>query len=198
MKKAIFALLTFLQLSVMAYAGENTSQGPYVGGLVGVNFMNEKHLDFYPGFKLGAFAGYKFSSCENPLLNMRLEGEISYRHNAVRKVKFHSQKARIHGYTDSVNYMVNAYYDIETETKWTPYVGVGLGWVHTKEHAKFHVGNGVSIRGSQSDNRFASQYIGGLAYEIADGVQLGGEYRYVVVSKHANEHTIALTLKRYF
>src|SRR5690349_15112683 len=118
MKKAMFAFLTFLQISFMAYASENTLQGPYVGGLAGVNFMNEKHLDFYPGFRLGAFAGYKFASCENPMLNLRLEGEISYRHDALRKVKFHSQKARIHGYSDAVNYMANVYYDIETGTRW--------------------------------------------------------------------------------
>lgn len=185
----------------MAYAGENTFQGPYAGGFVGLNLMNKpNHYDVHTGVKTGAFAGYKFSSCQYPMLNLRVEGEISYKYNQLKKVhfNFNGVPAKLYGHVESVNYMANVYYDLETGTKWTPYVGAGIGCVHTKSQLKIAVGNGFSLLTTQRQNNFASQYVGGVAYEIACGVQLGGEYRFVLINKQSNEHNIALTLKRYF
>lgn len=178
----------------MAYASEYTTQGAYVGGIAGVNLLcPDHHVKTHPGFNLGAFAGYKFVSCENPYLNLRLEGEISYRRNSLRKVEFHSEKAHMHGFTDSMTYMANAFYDIETCTRWTPYVGVGIGYIHDRIHGKVQ---GLKLRGTEDG--FASQYIGGVAYRICDGMDLGLEYRYLLARKHCNEHTVAFTVKQYF
>lgn len=195
MKKAFFAFLTFLQVSMIACADENTLQGPYVGGIVGIDWANQHRVDYNNGYMLGAVAGYKFASSYNPYLNARVEAEISYKHNGLRNVKFNSQKARAHGFSDAVSYMANVYYDIETGTQWTPYLGFGLGCVHTKEKAKF---NHNSNSHTWHDNRFATQYMGGVDYEIGCGTKVGAEYRYKHVNDYANEHILAMTMKQYF
>lgn len=200
MKKAIFAILTFLQISVMAYAGEYTTQGAYVGGIAGVNLLYpDHHVKTHPGFNLGAFAGYKFVSCENPCLNLRLEGEISYRRNTLKSFRLPTTSYKVHGFTDSMTLMANAFYDFETNTRWTPYVGIGIGYIHDRIHTKCKLeGKTVGRWGKGSEDGFASQYIGGVAYRICDGMDLGLEYRYLLAREHCNEHTVAFTVKQYF
>jgi len=212
MKKTIFAFLAFLQISVMAYAGEYTLQGAYVGGLAGVNFINVdppkrylRHQGFHdfkiqPGCNIGAFAGYKFCNCENPALNIRLEAEVSYRFNSFKSFKLHSEKIKLHGHTNSITYMANAFYDFDLDSKWTPYIGIGIGGMHINAKTKSLKVDKKTYDLKTKGNKdvFASQYIAGLAYRIAEGTDLACEYRYLLARENANENTVALTLKRYF
>ncbi len=69
--------------------------------------------------------------------------------------------------------MINAYYDINTGTKLTPYVGAGIGMAHLKATAKYDDG-----KDSKSKNNFAWQVGAGVAYALTDNVALDAGYRY--------------------
>ena len=69
---------------------------------------------------------------------------------------------------DSV--MLNAYYDINTGTKFTPYVGAGLGFSHQKVKAD-------DIK--KSSNEFAWQLGAGVSYAATDNISVDFGYRYV-------------------
>ena len=69
--------------------------------------------------------------------------------------------------------MINAYYDINTGTKLTPYVGAGIGMAHLKATAKYDDG-----KDSKSKNNFAWQVGAGVAYALTDNVVLDAGYRY--------------------
>lgn len=202
MKKTLFAFLTFLQAGFMAHAGEYTTQSAYVGGVAGANLLSvdSDHsagihsFKTHSGFNVGVLAGVKFCSTENPYLNLRLEGEIVYRKNTMKSLKVHrSHTIHLHGKMTSATYMAKALYDIETNTKWTPYVGFGIGYMRTKGHFKITEGK---FRGAT--NRFAYEYIGGIAYRIAEHTDIGAEYNYLLARKDGHEQTIAVTLKQYF
>ena len=66
--------------------------------------------------------------------------------------------------------MLNAYYDIDTGTKFTPYVGAGLGLSHQKVTA----GNA-----KKSSNELAWQVGGGVSYAAAENVSVDFGYRYI-------------------
>ena len=66
--------------------------------------------------------------------------------------------------------MLNAYYDIETGTKFTPYVGAGLGMARLKL-------KGADV--SESSNEFVWQLGLGVSYAATDNVSVDLGYRYV-------------------
>jgi len=69
--------------------------------------------------------------------------------------------------------MLNAYYDIDTGTKFTPYVGAGIGMARLK--GKVAEADG-SI--SKSETSFAWQVGAGVTYAMTDNVSLDAGYRY--------------------
>ena len=75
--------------------------------------------------------------------------------------------------------MINAYYDFHNSTRFTPYVGGGLG----AAHLGFPTSSGFGNTGS-SDNRFAYQAMTGLAYtpESMPATDWSVGYRYLGAS----------------
>ncbi len=69
--------------------------------------------------------------------------------------------------------MLNAYYDIETGTKFTPYVGAGVGLARLKAKIKQDDG---SV--SKSGTNFAWQVGAGVAYAVTDDLSVDLGYRY--------------------
>ena len=72
--------------------------------------------------------------------------------------------------------MLNAYYDINTCTKWTPYVGAGMGVAMLKFTEK------DMEDGSKTSDRtynFAWQVGAGVAYDLTKNVALDAGYRYI-------------------
>lgn len=70
---------------------------------------------------------------------------------------------------ESNSVMLNAYYDIETGTKVTPYVGVGIGMAHNKVSAEDY---------NLSDNDFAWQVGVGTSVAITKSLDFDMGYRY--------------------
>lgn len=71
-------------------------------------------------------------------------------------------------------YMLNAYYDFRIDSKFTPYVGVGIGSAKVKYKMKEW-----TYSESFSDRKLAWQIGAGIAYAATDNVSVDVGYRYI-------------------
>lgn len=72
--------------------------------------------------------------------------------------------------------MVNGFYDFQTGTAFTPYVGLGAGYARVSSNGISATGLGATL--DDDDNKFAYQAIAGIAYQITPEVALTADYRY--------------------
>ena len=77
---------------------------------------------------------------------------------------------------ESQSLMLNAYYDIDTGTKFTPYVGAGIGYSKLKASYTLTAENATL---SESDYQFTWPAGVGVAYAVNDNLSLDLGYRYV-------------------
>lgn len=80
------------------------------------------------------------------------------------------------------NVMLNAYYDFNTGTKFTPYVGGGIGLAHLKASSKFAGTDGADYAAGkikESSNNFAWNLAAGVGYEVNSNITVDLGYRYV-------------------
>jgi outer membrane protein OmpA-like peptidoglycan-associated protein len=121
-----------------------------------------------PGYAILGQVGYGFGP-------VRVEGELGWRSNGIDKVKSPFQ-ASGSGSLDATSAFANAYYDIATGTKITPYFGAGVGGVDV--NADRIRANGVTF--SDKDRFvFGYQAIAGASYAINDNLSLKADYRYL-------------------
>ena len=74
--------------------------------------------------------------------------------------------------------MLNGYYDFDTGTKLTPYVGAGIGYAKVKFYGKGEDSNYVYSL-NVDDYNFAWQAGFGAGYALTDNVTFDAGYRYV-------------------
>ena len=77
--------------------------------------------------------------------------------------------------------MINVYYDIDTGTKFTPYVGAGLGMAHLKNKATVSAslgGQPLSLNDTEEENHLAWNIGFGMNYALTDNLSLDLGYRY--------------------
>ena len=106
-----------------------------------------------------------------------LELEVAYRTNDIDSIT--SGGARLAGATGEMNslaFMVNGFYDINTGTAFTPYVGLGVGYARVS--ADGISATGLGFTNGDDDNKFAYQAIAGVAYQLTPEVALTADYRY--------------------
>jgi len=92
---------------------------------------------------------------------------------------------------------LNAYYDIYTGTKFTPYVGagIGMGFIKTKAYSgsvypENPADNESMWFGSKNVTNFAWNIGAGLGYDITDNVTIDAGYRFVGLGKiHTKTYT---------
>lgn len=196
----LLAAALALSLSQAAAAGEEAPpsprQGWYAGASLGAVFaggLADRPFTVQPpgftaravqGFTLGsgftgaAQVGYDF---DGP----RLEGE--YLHQTFGRngttltltpVGGGSTVLSVDGTTFSTNSLfVNGYYDFRRETRWSPYVGAGVGltWVST---AAVTSGDVVLQAPGVKQSAFAYQAKAGLSYRASEVTDLFLQYRY--------------------
>jgi len=109
-----------------------------------------------------------------------LRGELEYSHNQDIKKTIDAGRAK----TEIHYVLINAYYDYITCTKWTPYLGVGVG--------------GSSIKYSINDvadrnNRFAWQVGAGVSYAFNSNISADAGYRFVDFGHFSRNHHGAKT-----
>lgn len=91
--------------------------------------------------------------------------------------------------------MFNMYYDFATDTKFTPYIGAGLGYarVKTKAHTWGHCGtpaNTYDLSFNKSANNFAFHIDLGGSYALTDQISLDLGYRYTNFGRIKTDPTI--------
>ncbi len=177
---------------------------PYVNILTGMNFfdcgkINDVHSSFRvntnssTGYIFGGALGYKFCS---PL---RIEGEFSYRHNTINQIKNEGKKIPVNLDINTYSYMINGYYDHELCCPITPYLGVGLGYVHSEGKLKLS-----NDKINASSDGLAAQCMIGAQYAVRSNTDIGLEYRFrkefrvLCDRENSQDHALLLTLKRYF
>ncbi len=185
--------------------------GVYIGVGAGVNFLqdaelrsaaidganfdlNKTRLRFDPGFRALASVGYGLGN------GVRIELEGDYFRNGLSRVgrnsagsvfdgSFQTLPVRARGDREKFGGFVNALFDIDPNLLGlgglplaiTPYVGVGVGYLHSRNQNVYLDGrNQFLVRSTGSDGNFAYQAIVGLALpiEALPGLALTFEYRF--------------------
>lgn len=103
-----------------------------------------------------------------------VRAELEYNKNADAKKTHNFYGRLVNMEIESQSLMINGYYDIDTGSKLTPYVGAGIGYAKIK-------GKASSLEASYSEdgNNFAWQVGAGVGYALNDKVSLDAGYRYV-------------------
>ena len=138
----------------------------YVAAKVGYTNPTGGELDENAVYSLAA--GYRF----NP--NFRLEGEVSYRENDL-------SLTGTSGESKTGTAFVNAWYDWANTSKFTPYVGGGIGIAHNELK-----GTAFGTYFDDKDYAFAYQAGAGVAYNLCPHFDLTADYRFVDTSKFEN------------
>lgn len=160
-------------------AASAQTDGWYAGVEAGVNFVpnlkyrmpdnNAWSQKQDPGYAIGGDVGYGFGP-------VRVEGEVTWRQNDLSKITDSLGTASAGGNINAVSVMGNVLYDIDTGTKFTPYVGVGAGGINLGEDK-------VTTRGltltKDSDLRFAYQGIAGVSYAVNQQLSIKADYHYI-------------------
>lgn len=140
----------------------------YVAGKVGQTNPTGGELDGSVVYS-GA-VGYHYND------NIRIEGELAYRTNDI-------SDAPLSGEARTSNLMLNGWYDFANTTKFTPYVGGGVGVAHNQTKAQ---NLGLGVYSDNKDYALAYQLGGGVAYELCKNLDLTADYRFLDTNKFKN------------
>ncbi len=165
-------------LLLLLSAGVAQAEGFYASGYGGLNLALISDVDdsrqgideisYDPGFVVGGTFGYKFS------FQMRLEGDLSYRRNQVDEFEILGRSQSGDGNVNSTAFLVNAFYDFDNNSRWTPYVGGGVGLARVEW-------DGVEASGGArlDDDVYlgAAQLGGGVAFRVTENFDLTADYR---------------------
>ncbi len=154
---------------------------PYVSAAGGVNIEQEHPLDdngigYHHGVSMNpGWAGTAAFGVHLPY-GFRTELEGGYRFNTVHDVHGFASPAT-GGHEDSWSAMWNVLYDIRNPTRFTPYIGGGLGAVWLS-YENVHPVAGTTA-GISDNMLFAMQAIGGVDYKISDHFSTYAQYEYM-------------------
>lgn len=184
--------------------------GLYASGSAGMLLLDDQNVsqqgqsgtgEFNPGFALGGALGYRLGN------GLRFEGELGYGRVGVDQFSgggqtgiFNDVKLNLFSAT------ANAFYDFDTGSNFTPYVGAGVGVVHTRQSSGSVTipGQGVSAVSKNDSTDLTVLGEAGVAMRINDQWDLVPAYRFQWVdSKVAGgdesfAHTIKLGLRYSF
>lgn len=160
--------LLFAGLAMATGVGAVSAQDMYAGVNLGVNFTHDGDLadDGVPigttKFDAAAAAGGYVGV---DLGDFRVEGELSYRSNDVDTVDGEPEPGSS---ISTIALMVNALYDFDTGSVFTPYIGGGLGVGFSEFDATIVTGDTTGLAG---------QFIVGGSYAISGTLDLTVDYR---------------------
>ena len=142
---------------------------------------NEKHKDDVWGLRLAAGAAA-------PVKYGQIRGEVELGWNDDAKdsnsFAFKVKDTYNHKFATELSVysaMLNVYYDIDTGTKLTPYVGGGIGMARLKNKTRVTgttPAGDLDLGSSESENNFAWNIGAGVAYAVNDKVSVDAGYRY--------------------
>jgi len=141
-------------------------------------------IDSDTGFNVGGAVGVKLS-------NFRFEVDLGYSQVGADTLEVTNDAGlgvaiglgsltgftiALEGDVKVLTYMVNAYYDLENKTNWTPFVGFGVGGA-TIDYSDIK-SSGVLLV-DDNDTVFAYKVGAGLTYKISESLKLIGDYHYL-------------------
>jgi OmpA-OmpF porin, OOP family len=181
LRKALLAA-TVLALPMAAAQAQPVS-GLYVGAGAGVNIRHDSEsrgvsvVPDNPGFAGVGSIGWGFGN------GLRVEFEGNYRYNEVAKLTVQGTPPvnAASGYIHTYGAMGNVLFDINifNSPTWMTYIGGGAGYVWNDwKDSRFTRGT-TTYRIDDDDPRFAFQGIAGIAFNIAPGLALTAEYRFL-------------------
>ena len=190
MKRTIlcFVLAAFFALPALAA----DVQGVYVAPkfLVGIQdsgqFSRSSNIskEYYDQYSQAVFGGalavgYNFA----PKFGAPVRTEIEYalRSNSSNKRDGWDEDSRWETkHTTNISTLFcNAYFDIDTKTPLTPYIGGGLGMAFTYTGAKAEDAGGDRISRDRHDTTFAWNAGAGIAYAFTENVSADLGYRFI-------------------
>lgn len=192
MKKIL--LLAGVACLFSAQAGaESFILNPYISARAKYSFMdNNTTFKAYRTYKDGStrnesakdstddnvFGGSFALGLRTQLIYGALRNEFEYTRNAdAKKSHTESDGEKYESKLKSEAFMFNTYYDIETNSPITPYIGAGLGVSRLKYSESYP--NMPEENGSLKHSNFAWQVGAGVAYDINRNLALDLGYRYM-------------------
>ena len=188
---------------------ESKTSGNAIVELLDIPYSAEATVEYDTGFRLSGILGYQVSP------NIRVEGELFFGKAKVDKLTYKGigfsapnpspppplLPMSVPGSTDGdgsgspkqLGAMVNVWYDFNSASKWTPYAGLGLGFIRvdlanlkyndnavaeTIVQQKLPSGFNVPKLSQDTDTAVAWQFGAGVGYEMSDKVVLDLGYRY--------------------
>lgn len=146
--------------------------GPYISLGAGVNFGDHDPIRLSPGKTrletelgfgvIGAF-GYDWGD------NMRSELELGFHGTDFEDTGFGPAAGDVTAFST----MLNMYYDFQTNSKFEPYLGAGLGALWTDYDLR---SGGLTI--NDKDTSFMVQGMAGIAYRVSDNTDIDVSYRH--------------------
>jgi outer membrane protein OmpA-like peptidoglycan-associated protein/opacity protein-like surface antigen len=173
---AAFALAAVLMAPGFAHA--YPKQGWYAGLGAGVGFQEStdavaagvsNNLSFDPGYVVSGSVGFGFEN------QFRPEFELAYRNSSVSEAKGPGAAGGT-GNFNSIAMMANLFYDFDTRSGLTPYIGIGIGGAFVGADSAGSVFTGNTI--DDQPFTFAYQGIAGFSYELSERVDATLDYRY--------------------
>ena len=179
-----------------------------------LRYMANAVTEHETGFKLGGVLGYELGP------SLRIEGELFFARASVGKLTYSGITAPlpapapaftlpgetsipVSGSADQLGAMVNVWYDFDTGSRWTPYVGGGLGFIrvdmgdvkYDSNAVARRVSDALAVAGgtppsdlprlppgyvpglSAADTAFAYQFGAGVGYRLTDATTVHLGYR---------------------
>jgi len=107
--------------------------------------------------------------------SLRVEGELSHRKNDWEAFTSGGTRLVTEGDFSSLSFMVNGWYDFNTNTNWVPFVGGGVG-ISRMSMKINRVGN-IATSFDKIDTVLASQFGAGIGYKLTPKVTINLSYR---------------------
>ncbi len=148
----------------------------YVGGWFGINALSSNDLkytsasvdaEYDNGYGGAVLIGYDYGA-------LRLELEGAYRSSSVEGLKpFVAAK----GDLDIQTLLLNAYYDIDTGSYLTPYLGAGVGWAEVSLDG---INGDGTLLVDDDDSVLAGQVAAGFQFRLNSTISLDVGYRFLM------------------
>lgn len=172
----LLATASFIALTTAATAAQADASKTwpkwYVGLSGGLTYIDDADISgtangeasFDIGGNVHGSLGYVLPFGAHPLGNWRVEAEAGYFNNSLDGVTLGGAAvAGAGGDVRIASYMANLYYDFRSESRFTPYVGGGVG----AAQVQFPSSSGAGNTADDDDTVFAYQAMVGLAYAPA-------------------------------
>ena len=127
-------------------------------------------VKFDPGLRYGITAGFQLTEW------FALEAELGGMSTEINEI---TDANAVSAWFSSIPILVNAKFQWKNASRFTPYVGVGVGGSASFLSMDFIELNGVGVTGDTSDFVFAAQALAGLRYNLNDRMSLAVEYRFL-------------------